>query len=212
MQWGKFSCRKHRIYRQLCLCYNEFFMQDFAFIPAFLGWTHCMWIIMKAKWHDCTVPTVNNQLQHHACTQPSKGGYDGRNLHAKVFLSNVSASLCAPSSSFFSFSDDYVRALQRTECVCMCVKVNDGEERRLRRVRDESAASLLGAVRLLPGVTSTPLAHLLSSLRQAAATHTHTKAAVCVCVCELTIKTKLSNKGEWEKKEKRHSWKMITDR
>ena len=70
-------------------------------------------------------------------------------------------------------------------CVCVCLKLHDGEERRLRCVRDESTASLLGAVSLLPGVTSTPLAHLLSSLRQTAATlahtrtrtHTHTQAA-----------------------------------
>ena len=69
-------------------------------------------------------------------------------------------------------------ALQYTVCVCVCVyvclKVHDGVERRLRCVRDESTASLLGAVSLLPGVTSTPLAHLLSSLRQTAAIHTHT--------------------------------------
>lgn len=45
---------------------------------------------------------------------------------------------------------------------------------RLRSVMDESSASLLGAVSLLPGITSAPLAHLLSSLRQAAATHTFT--------------------------------------
>lgn len=42
-------------------------------------------------------------------------------------------------------------------------------------VMDESAASLLGAVSLLPGVTSAPLAHLLSSLCQATATHTFTR-------------------------------------
>lgn len=55
--------------------------------------------------------------------------------------------------------------------------VHGAEERRLRCVRDERAASLLGAVSLLPGVTSTPLAHLLSILRQTAAAHAqHTKS------------------------------------
>lgn len=85
----------------------------------------------------------------------------------------------------------------------MCAKVNDGEERRLRCVRDESAASLLGAVRLLPGVTSTPLAHLLSSLRQAAATHTltHTHAHKS-CRQE---RTDNKDKVKQQKKEKRHS-------
>lgn len=57
---------------------------------------------------------------------------------------------------------------------CACLKVHNGEERRLTRAVDESATALLGAVGLLPGVTSAPLAHLLSSLHQAAATHTFT--------------------------------------
>lgn len=67
----------------------------------------------------------------------------------------------------------------------------------MRRVRDESAASLLGAVSLLPGVTSTPLAHLLSSLRQTASTHTHTHTKAAD-KSEMSIKRKLSRKGKGE--------------
>lgn len=52
-----------------------------------------------------------------------------------------------------------------------CLKVHNGEERRLTRVMDESATVLLGAVSLLPGVTAALLAHQPPP----GSCHTHTR-------------------------------------